>query len=382
MCRAFHFSDDTLQTVAIATSVEELQDGIDLDAGSLIQFGLLNFGQSQPQLLVCIAHHLIIDHVSWHILMEDLELVYEQLRDGASATLPTKSSSFASWAMSLNTHRTSQDIEAQLGYWRSMLESACYAIPLDYSDGQNSYESVCSVDRELSAPETALLLKRVPQIFRAQLIESLLSALAYAIEPWTTEGRPFLVNVEGHGREPLFTSTDLSRTIGWFTSIYPVALTCRPADTCERILSSVKQSLRTTPARGIGFGILRYLGGVDPITQLTAPQVSFNYLGEFDRSAPNPSLFRRKPLNLGLRALQGIRPHLIDLESYVIEGRLQLQWRYSKNMHRSATVDDLADRHLTFLKQLLAACSSGREYITIADFPLVARYADRQTRRS
>jgi non-ribosomal peptide synthase protein (TIGR01720 family) len=155
-----------------------------------------------------------------------------------------------------------------------------------------------------------------------------------------------LVELEGHGREDILSDVDLSRTIGWFTTRFPVLLQHKATDNLGDIIKSIKEQLDAVPNRGIGYGLLRYLSGDAEITSilqaLPMAEVSFNYLGQFDWGMQSDSLFKLAPESVGPEGSNlGHRSHLLSINLIVVEGQLQLGWTYSENFHHFTTIESL-----------------------------------------
>jgi len=179
------------------------------------------------------------------------------------------------------------------------------------------------------------LLQEIPKAYKTQINDILLTALVQAFTKWTG-GNSVLLNFEGHGREDLFDDVDLSRTVGWFTTIFPVLLELKAADNLGDAIQSIKEQLRAVPKRGMGYGVLRYLSGDADITsQLSAkpqPEVSFNYLGQFDWGMQANSFCKIAPESVGAEHSQEeICDLLLDINGLVTEGQLKLDWTYSEN---------------------------------------------------
>src|SRR5690242_10903769 len=180
----------------------------------------------------------------------------------------------------------------------------------------------------------------------------LLTAMALAFARWTGVGM-LLVDVEGHGREALFDDVDLSRTVGWFTTIFPVAFdisNCNDPAALDAALRCVKQRLRAIPRRGIGYGLLRYITRGETgelLRALPQPQISFNYLGQFEYSA-DPAA-GETDLRGPAFSERSRRRYLIDVNGGVFAGRLNLSWMYSKAIHNRTTIESLAS---TFIEEL------------------------------
>ncbi len=331
-----------------------------------------DLGPQRSARLLLIAHHLSVDSVSWRILLEDLESGYRRIRAGEPAQLPPKTTSFRDWARRLTDLAGSGALEAEAAYWLSRRGGSSAALPLD-SEGENTVESARSVLSAFSQEETSALLQEVPSVYRSQINDALLAALVEAFVRWT--GSPsLLIDLEGHGREEIVSGIDLSRTVGWFTTRFPVLLELTESSRSGESLIAVKEQLRAIPQRGIGYGILRYLGdgGGAPKRwkSLPEPAVSFNYLGQLDQLLPEESIFRVLPSVGPRRSARDRRRHLIAVEGKVIGGRLRFAWIYSENLHRRATVERLAEGFEQALRALVSNCrSADAGSYTPSDFP-------------
>jgi non-ribosomal peptide synthase protein (TIGR01720 family) len=230
---------------------------------------------------------------------------------------------------------------------------------------------------QLTREKTQALLKEVPQTYNTQINDALLTAVAQAFADGAGIA-PLLINLEGHGREELFPDVDLSRTVGWFTTIFPVYLYLPERTNPGDALKAIKEQLRRVPNRGIGYGLLRYLHDEDsvtrPLRELPQAEITFNYLGQFDQVLPDGSLFTLAAESKGPdRYLQGERPYLLEINGFIVEHRLQVNWVYSQNVHQSNTIEKLARRFIEALRALVAHCQStdGVEY-TPSDFPMAS----------
>jgi non-ribosomal peptide synthase protein (TIGR01720 family) len=211
---------------------------------------------------------------------------------------------------------------------------------------------------------TTALLQEVPAVYRTQINDVLLTALALACARWSGRRR-LLVDLEGHGREELFDDVDLSRTVGWFATLYPVLLEV-PDDTAPaQVMQAVKEQLGRVPNRGLGYGLLRYLAGdqevADQLRSLPQAGVYFDYLGQIDRSLPAEAglaLAAESP-GPGLSP-ETRRRYLLEVTAVVLGGRLRLSWAYSPGRHRRATVEALARNFLAVLREVVVHCQSQR----------------------
>ncbi|MEO1431045.1 MAG: amino acid adenylation domain-containing protein [Cyanobacteria bacterium J06633_8] len=354
------------QTKAISKISSQLQTSLNLSE-SLLQCVLFQLGESNNHRLLIIIHHLVIDSVSWRILLTDLATAYKQIETSQNIELSPKTTSFKSWANKLINYSRSQTVLDELNYWLSNINSNNYQIvslPIDYSSDliQNTVASTAEVNTILDVEQTKALLEEVPKAYKTQINDILLTALLQTFNQWTTTPT-LLVDLEGHGREDLFSDVDLSRTIGWFTTIFPVLLKLDDNRNLEAIIKSVKEQLRQIPNRGFCYGLLRYLTKNKEITtrleNQPQAQIKFNYLGQLDFT-PTDSLILglAKESTGNNNSPQGNRQYLIEINSWISENKLQITWNYSRNIHNQTTIENLAKTYISNLQNLIDHCKS------------------------
>ena len=276
--------------------VEAARDRLDPERGVMVQVVWFDAGPHRSGRLLVVAHHLVVDGVSWRILLPDLQAAFEALESGKSVELAPVGTSYRRWAQLLATEANNPTRAAEAQLWRDTLHGADTARA---SDGvlvarRDVYARQREVAFTLASEVTAAVLVGVPKVFHGEVNDVLLAALAVAVVRWRRArgghaGAGVLVDVEGHGRQDIAAGVDVSRTVGWFTSLHPVHLRLgtgfderdHTPTTLARVLKDVKEQLRTVPDRGIGYGLLRYL---NPDTQpelahTPTPDVGFNYLG-------------------------------------------------------------------------------------------------------
>ncbi|MFD7586331.1 non-ribosomal peptide synthetase [Kitasatospora sp. NPDC059811] len=351
--------------------VAERAEEFDLAEGPLFGATLLRGDTERPDVLVLAAHHLVVDGVSWRILLEDLADAYRQAAVGREVRLGAKTTSFRAWALDLEARTAAGEFEPERAYWDGVPDRATPRLPRDRA-GANTAASTRTLTVRLTAAETDAVLRELPARYRGGPDDVLLSALGTALAAWT--GLPkVLVDLEGHGRAER-DGTDLSRTVGWFTAVYPVALDLPdPAAGWPAVLKSVKQRLRDVPGGGLGHGALR-----DAAAHRTerdrAPEVSFNYLGRFEE-LPEGGPFEAgtRPRMWLRQSPESVRPHLLDVIAVLGDGgALELLWQYSDQVHEEATVRRLAEATADALRALAAhAGEPGAGGRTPSDFPLL-----------
>ncbi len=357
----------TLQEILDAAG--ELQNSLDITQGPLIAamyFPMATeMGAEEEARLLLTVHHLAIDGVSWRLLLEDVESAYRTLQESRAISLPSRTASYQAWSKALAAYAERPDVRAQIDHWRTVPDARAAELPVDHAAGLNIEESTETVMARLTADQTALLLRQVPAVYHSQINDLLLTALAESFKSWTG-GESLLVDVEGHGREDIG-AIDVSRTVGWFTSIYPVLLSLKSGARLDASLQSVKNQLRQIPEKGIGYGLLR-----DQFTGLPQAQVLFNYLGQFDQVVAGSRLFAFAPEPVGLwHHPNGRRTHLIEVLARVVGGQLEVQFNFSRNVHSRATIEQIAARYSAALMELINLTSAADvQRWSVADFPL------------
>ncbi|MGC5568929.1 amino acid adenylation domain-containing protein, partial [Streptomyces sp. FR-108] len=383
----------------------EIQAGLGLSDGPLLRAAIIDMRDRQDrqdredredrqdrggqgdrrQLVLLVIHHLVVDAVSWPILLEDLTSAYEQVERGvARVELPAKTTSFPRWAHRLGELAASSEVTAEGAYWQEV-GTAAVRLPRDH-EGPNRNASVRNTRIALDAERTERLLREVPGAFRTQINDVLLSVLGAVLTEWTGSAS-VVVDVEGHGREDVGDDIDVSRTVGWFTSVHPVALRGAGDGDLGALLRRTKENLRAVPRKGLGYGLLRHLTDWAPPDTAPAAEVSFNYLGQsshrtfgdsshgsVDGRGPVPgrALFAPSGRSLGeSQSAQGTRTYLVEVNSQVADGSLEMEWTYSCEVHDEATVRRLAQRYVDVLGDLIEYCC--RPEVTghtPSDFPL------------
>lgn len=350
------------RAAAVEAPATQFQRSFDLGEGPLVRVAYFDLGHGQPGRLLMVIHHLAVDGVSWRILMEDLQSAYGQLSQGEPVQLPPKTTSFQTWARRLVEYAQTERVREELPHWLVVGQGGVDHLPMDYPARANTEASARSVRVSLGVEETQALLQDVPGAYGTEMNDALLTALVQAVSGWTGSSR-VLVDLEGHGREDILDDVDISRTVGWFTTIYPVSLHLEGVEGPGEALKAVKETLRGVPNRGIGYGLLLYLCEVEGVAaQLRAvpqPAISFNYLGQVDTVLDSTSPFSLAQESPGpSRSSQGRRSHLLSVNGSITGGQLLLEWIYTEDLHRRATIERLAADFLEALRALIAHCQS------------------------
>ena len=308
--------DEEAQRRAAAGLVAEAHASLNLADGPLVRAVAVNLGPRRGARLVVIAHHLAVDGVSWRILLEDLAQAYRQLAAGEAVVLPPKTTSFQQWARRLRDYAQSPAVQDQREHWLGLHDHGLPPLPLDRTQGTNTTATARTLTAWLSPAETRALLNEVPAAYHTEINDVLLCALALAFQAWTGQ-RALLVDLEGHGREDIAPDLDLSRTVGWFTTLYPVRLELPGVPGPGPALTAVKEQLRHVPQRGLGYGLLRHLhpdAALATRLQALPPRpISFNYLGQYDQLLAADAPFAWAHESAGpAHSPRGTRSHLLS----------------------------------------------------------------------
>jgi len=361
------------QESAFEEAVAGLQASLNISSGPLIQVALFDLGDGKPQRLLLIIHHLAVDISSWRILLEDLETAYHQIDQRKAIQLLLKTTSLKQWSQQLIKYAHSQELQAEQAYWLSASRKGVLPLPVDYSQGANTVGSARTVSVKLSVEDTKLLVQEVLTAYRVQVDAVLLTALTQTFAQWTGT-RSLLIDLEGNGREVIFDDVDLSRTVGWCTTIAPALLELGDISQPREALKLIKQHLRSFPDHGLGYGVLRYLSDNaamrEELQSLQPAEVIFLYLGKLEQTLPQSSLFKLSPKSIGSpRSLRGKRSHLLEVNGLIVQDQLVVDWIYSENVHRRETIEQLANNFLTAVQAIITECqlSSVANY-TPSDF--------------
>jgi amino acid adenylation domain-containing protein/non-ribosomal peptide synthase protein (TIGR01720 family) len=368
------FEITELSANEISRRAEDAQQRLNLTDGPVARAVFFEAGTNAAGRLLCVAHHLVVDGVSWRILFEELAQAAEALAASRPVELPAPTISFAAAAKSGKAAASSSTLLAESGYWREVVTAPAAALPLDFPAGrsENREATTATVSIKFTADETDALLRGVPAIARSGIDTALLSALLGAVQGWA-RADALRVHLEGHGRDDAPDAPDLSRTIGWFTTLCPVRLASAPdADAATR-LRSVKETLQAIPRRGLGYGWLRH-SGQNTLPASVAAEISFNYLGRLDLALDDGGPFRPASNSPGReRAADTARAHLLDIVAAITAEGLKVDWIFSERAHRRETIEQLGQRFAGEVRALLAQFSAGPAAFAIpADFPLAA----------
>ncbi|UCH98412.1 MAG: amino acid adenylation domain-containing protein [Candidatus Aminicenantes bacterium] len=355
----YRHSEDAI--TALESTANRIQAGIDLKTGPLMKLGLFHLEDGDRLLIV--VHHLVIDGVSWRILFEDMETLFQQFKKKQPLALPLKSDSFKSWSEKLHHYANSPKFLEEKAYWKELESMVIPPLEKDFPAKGNHKKDEVSLSFNLSEKESRLLLTKVNHAFGTEVNDILLTALGLSVNKTFGNNR-LLVALEGHGREEILDQVDISRTIGWFTSIYPIVLDIASGDDLARQIKETKESLRRAPNKGIGYGILKYLTKREyrkNIEFKLNPQINFNYLGQFDADIRQTSFTIAKEAYGNTMSPEGERISEIEISGIITAGRLVVTVIYNKRHYKPETMQTFLDNYKKGLCDTISYCVSRKE---------------------
>ncbi|WP_426387727.1 non-ribosomal peptide synthase/polyketide synthase [Sphingobium sp. R-21] len=386
------YSEGQEHSALLNQAIRRAVSCLDFKAGKMVHAVWLDNGPIRSGRLLLVIHHLAVDGVSWRILLSDLRTAWDAVHSNQEPILEPVETSFRRWAQLLNEDAKSTERQAELSFWVEMVSHKDPLLsprPLDPMLDTNATSQ--SLTLALSSSVTASLFKAVPAHFHARANDILLTGFALAVTQWRhlkgdIASWSTLIDLEGHGREPLG-DADIVRTVGWFTSIFPVALDLEGIDVRQafaggsdiaRALKLLKEQLRHIPANGLGFGILRYLteegaaslGG-------KSRQIGFNYLGRFDVPTGTDWAPAQDAGFLG-GSSDPERPlhHSISVNSKTIDGpdgpNLMATWTWASRLFEEHEIVELAQLWFDALRVITIYTEEGNAGgFTPSDFSLV-----------
>ncbi|MDL9994070.1 non-ribosomal peptide synthetase [Bacillus stercoris] len=346
----------------IKEAASQMQEHMRLETGPLLHAGL--FRTENGDHLFLTIHHLVVDAVSWRILFEDFSTAYKQAVSGESIQLPQKTDSYLTYSQKIADYSKSRQVQREAAYWDECENRHIQPVPKDNDAAPNTFIDTEMIDFELSRHHTELLLTAVHKAYSTEMNDILLTALGLALQQWTGNNQ-FKISMEGHGRESYLDDIDISRTVGWFTSIYPVWLDMSDSEhknNDERLGHLIKQTkdmLHRIPHKGVGYGVLKYISKKWD-SEKNSPEISFNYLGQFDQDIQSKAfeVSDIKPENEISPNWE--RPYVLDISGAISSGCLNLHIIYNRLQFEGKTIQTFAGHFKQTLENITEHCT-GKE---------------------
>lgn len=346
----------------------DIRDSFDITHGFMLRVVLFRV-PGDPDRLLIILHHLVTDGLTWRILLPELSRIYSALEEGKEVQMPQKTASLHDWADALVMYRDSGKLEKEKSYWLET-ENISFQLPYDYLS-QNidwNYKNRETIQVQLNEKETGFLLKEAHEAYKTDVLVLVTTALVRSLRQWT--GRHDIVmEMENHGRH--IQDIDTSKTVGWFTAIYPLLVNRRDQSIGDEI-KTVKEAIRRVPGQGLGYGIMKFMTPAGKTMKNERAEVRFNYLGQFDREVDNP-LFSLSSLPTG----PDVSPvnqmtAALEIDAMVLHDRFTAAVHYNKEVFKPATMVSFSERYIKNLKEILDHIKNEDDvHFTSSDFDTV-----------
>ncbi|KKB72066.1 MULTISPECIES: non-ribosomal peptide synthetase [Bacillus] len=349
-------TETNLEEIVYQTATA-VQKEISIRAGSMMKLAIFKTN-SGDHLLIAI-HHLVVDGVSWRILFEDFETAYSQALQGKTIELGYKTDSYKTYAEKLAEYAQTKKLFKERDYWRDISKGTMAFLPKQRR-AEDNYENSNTLRVFLSETETEQLLGEVHKAYNTQINDILLTALLITARKMTGENK-LKILMEGHGREDILQDVDISRTVGWFTSIYPVFIDLEDETELSMTIKMVKETLRKIPNNGIGYGILKFLSKDEELLKDERPPILFNYLGEIEHDT-GAGQFSSSELPKGQSiGEKSARDAAVEIDSVVANQRLIISTTFNRREYGDHTIRDFNQTYKESLQTVINHCMSKHE---------------------
>lgn len=355
---AFHqFADST----NFVEQVNHLQTQLDITTGKLFQVAYFHNASGVDRLAI-IVHHLVIDALSWRVLLEDLKYYYES---PDAKILQRSQSTYRDWAIQLQTMAQSPEILGSLSHWRSQAQ-VDLALPKYQVSSANRVGDALTQQVKLTSVQTTQLLQSVNAAYSTKVQEILAAAIAQSIAVWTGQNQ-IRMDVESHGRD-LAVAIDAFPLVGWFTNLFPLILEINPNSDRETILTT-KETWRRSPHQGLSYGLLRYQPD-SPLANSQNSQICFNYLGRVDTDQSSGFDLLSVP-GINDQSPELVRAYAIEITSMVRSQQLEINFAYSSEQFSKDNIGNLIALCHNALERIIQHCLNLDKVVyTPTDFDL------------
>jgi non-ribosomal peptide synthase protein (TIGR01720 family) len=338
-------------------SIREANRSLDPENGELIRFVYLDRGAAEAPGLLIVAHHLIMDNVSFHILADDLDACLSQCASGCIPSLESNSCTYKKWSETLTQAARAGTFTAESDYWLAQAHPRPASIPCDsrVAAEQNTYGLMRSCSVAFSEQETRAIVNKLPALLHCSVNSVLLDALTRALYECFGVAE-VVIDIETHGRRWIDASVDLRKATGWYTSIFPQRISGTTGHSVYERIRAIDRQLRAVPNGGLGYGVLRYLAEQD----FPDAEICFNYLGQVGGGSRGLQVLDTTNLRVGASHAHDLpRSHLLLVEGAVAAGKLVLQCYYGSRFHHEETIRQLLGRMQKRLSAQLPTVAAG-----------------------
>ncbi len=326
--------------------IEQVHQDIRTDRAPLIRAIYFKIGKKSGHIVI-VSHHLLLDMISSRIVFEDLMKCYEYRGRGLTCKLPKKTSSLKQWTEYLSNYSNNGNFQSALEYWGNFPLKSAPVVPIspNFNDRNNTEESAKTITLKLPLTTTTSLLKDLPSSKGYKIQDLLLTALLAVTKSWTHDDA-LTVNICGHGRSSGQADINLSRTVGWVNTVFPVRLNASGVDieNSTQLITTVNQQLSKVPSNNMDYNILRYITRHPEITQHPSPEIFFNYVGQIDAIVPDNIAFKPSKGLQGIAEIDGDNHlcYLLYFEAGVTQGELHIRLTYSENAFSESVIKQLS----------------------------------------
>jgi len=329
----------------------EIKDKFSIENTNLFRLFVFQLGE-RGQGLLFTAHHLLVDGISWRIILEDFITIVNQLQNNERIIIAQKTTSFKSWSESLYEY-SEKDFTEETNYWRTLEEERVNNV-VHSKEVEDKLKTSNTINCDFHTVAIEELIKTAKENYEMKFDEALIAALAVALNKWNNS-KDITIELERHGREALDKSTDISRTVGWFTSMYPAHLKVLRNDIGSNFLS-LREQLRNIPNKGFNYSIIKYLKG--ELKHSEDSLVRFNYLGDFDNILEDKSLGTLN-IQCGLDTDENNRlTSKLDITAMIVNKTLRIGITYGKNKFKESTIEHFIDIYRGVLEECLGTSHS------------------------
>jgi len=349
-------SEDYKDMRSLEAKLTEFQEGMELEKGPLVRVVIVNTAKGDH--LVIIIHHLIIDGVSWRIILDDFSKAYSAIEENRPVQLDEKTDSFKIWAQFLKEYSQDSVIKGETSYWQGVEAAEVQDLPVDFKrDHVKRMESCRYIEKKFDVDFTNMLWKETGKAYNTDTNELLLAAFCFALKKQFGL-TSVSVKMEGHGRENLSENIDITHTVGWFTSAYPVNFKFSGNDKISQYIIGTKDTLRKVPNKGIGYGILKYLvpSEVSGLKCNFEPPVCFNYLGQFNYST-GQGVFEISEIPTGnITSGKSEMSFTLAVNSVIKNEELYINLTYSTEDYKEETMQSFMETYEETLRDFVRHC--------------------------
>ncbi|MGO4293652.1 amino acid adenylation domain-containing protein [Chitinophaga sp. RAB17] len=336
-------------------TADQLQGSLDLAEGPLLQVAIFRLPEGDH--LFITIHHLLIDAVSWRILLEDFSALYEAALQSLTVSLPAKTDAFKTWATRLTQYANSPDFRKEIAYWQLLQHQEAGSFPCDGHDIRSAVvKDITTYSVRLDEHTTRLLTTQAHKAYNTDINDLLLAALGLATARVFGLQQLRLI-LESHGRPDIFNDITVARTIGWFTSEYPVCLNLEEVHDLPKHIKQTKELLHKVPHGGIGYGLAKYLAAGDPLPHTEKPQLVFNYLGATGDDLPDGDFILLEDAPGAVESPLNNSDYSLELIGFLRQQQLVLTVYYHPAQFREETISDWMQAYRDALEEVVALCS-------------------------